>query len=85
MKTTRMASADIPSPIPRLLNVEELLSRESHFLFGPRQTGKTFLARRILKNARFYDLLDSSVYLALTKTPAESPRKSRRKMHRRYR
>ena len=56
MKTTRMASADIPSPIPRLLNVEELLSRKSHFLFGPRQTGKTFLARRMLKNVRFYDL-----------------------------
>jgi len=59
MKPTRMDSADNPSPIPRLLNLEELLSGKSHFLFGPRQTGKTFLARRMLKNARFYDLLDS--------------------------
>jgi len=69
MKPTRMDSADNPSPIPRLLNLEELLSGKSHFLFGPRQTGKTFLARRMLKNARFYDLLDSSVYLALSQNP----------------
>jgi predicted AAA+ superfamily ATPase len=55
--------------IPRLLDLEELLSRKSHFLFGPRQTGKTFLIRRTLKNAKVYDLLDSSVFLTLSQNP----------------
>jgi predicted AAA+ superfamily ATPase len=52
-----------------LLTLEELLRQKSHFLLGPRQTGKTFLARRMLKRARFYDLLDSSTYLALSQNP----------------
>jgi predicted AAA+ superfamily ATPase len=39
--------------------------RSSLFLFGPRQTGKTFLIRRTLKNAKVYDLLDASVFLTL--------------------
>jgi predicted AAA+ superfamily ATPase len=69
MSATPMISANAPRAISRLLNIEDLLSRKSHFLFGPRQTGKTFLARRILKNARFYDLLDSSVYLLLSQNP----------------
>jgi predicted AAA+ superfamily ATPase len=69
MKTAPIKSTGTLPAIPRLLNLEELLSRKSHFLFGPRQTGKTFLARRMLKNARFYDLLDSSVYLALSQNP----------------
>jgi uncharacterized protein len=69
MKTTFLKSSDTPTAIPRLLNLEKLLSQKSHFLFGPRQTGKTFLARRMLKNAKIYDLLDSSVYLALSQNP----------------
>jgi predicted AAA+ superfamily ATPase len=69
MNATPMISANAPRAISRLLNIEDLLSRKSHFLFGPRQTGKTFLARRVLKNARFYDLLDSSVYLLLSQNP----------------
>jgi predicted AAA+ superfamily ATPase len=55
--------------IIRLLDLPELLERKSHFLLGPRQTGKTFLVRRTLKDARVYDLLDHSVYLALTHDP----------------
>jgi predicted AAA+ superfamily ATPase len=46
-----------------------LLQRKSHFLLGPRQTGKTFLIRQSMKGARLYDLLDSSVYLALSQDP----------------
>jgi predicted AAA+ superfamily ATPase len=34
-------------------------------LLGPRQTGKTSLIRTTLKDAKVYDLLDTSVYLAL--------------------
>jgi len=69
MDTTHIKANETFPAVPRLLNLEELLRQKSHFLFGPRQTGKTFLARRMLKNARFYDLLDSSTYLALSQNP----------------
>jgi len=69
MDTTHKKANEKFPAVPRLLNLEELLRQKSHFLFGPRQTGKTFLARRMLKNARFYDLLDSSTYLALSQNP----------------
>lgn len=69
MNTTHIKANETFPAVPRLLNLEELLRQKSHFLFGPRQTGKTFLARRMLKNARFYDLLDSSTYLALSQNP----------------
>lgn len=69
MDTTHTKANETFPAVPRLLNLEELLRQKSHFLFGPRQTGKTFLARRMLKNARFYDLLDSSTYLALSQNP----------------
>lgn len=61
-----------PSPIPhihRALDLAALLRRKSHFLFGPRQTGKTTLIRDALPSVRSYDLLDSSVYLALARDP----------------
>jgi len=56
--------------IPRTLDLAALLKNKSHFLFGPRQTGKTFLVHQSLPHARVYDLLDSSVYLALSRQPA---------------
>lgn len=55
--------------ISRTLNLSALLEKKSHFLFGPRQTGKTFLIRHSLKGARIYDLLDTSIYLALSHNP----------------
>jgi predicted AAA+ superfamily ATPase len=39
-------------------------------LFGPRQTGKTFLIRLVLPDVKTYDLLDSTVYLALSQRPS---------------
>ena len=59
-----------PQFIARAPDLAGWLARKSHFLFGPRQTGKTFLVRRALPGARVYDLLDSSVYLALSQRPA---------------
>ena len=55
--------------VERLVDLNVLLDKKSHFLFGPRQTGKTFLIRHTLKNIRVYDLLDSSIYLTLSRNP----------------
>jgi len=55
--------------IERLVDLNALLAKKSHFLLGPRQTGKTFLIRRTLDNARIYDLLDSETYLSLSRNP----------------
>jgi uncharacterized protein len=67
--TTQMA-ASTPPTVRRVLDLETLLAKKSHFLFGPRQTGKTFLVRESLPKAtRVYDLLDSSVYLDLSQHP----------------
>jgi predicted AAA+ superfamily ATPase len=55
--------------LPRALDLNALLARKSHFLLGPRLTGKTTLLRRTLPGARVYDLLDSAVYLALSRNP----------------
>ena len=55
--------------VERVLNLPALLQKKSYFLLGPRQTGKTFLIKHALSNAHVYDLLDHSVYLALSQDP----------------
>jgi predicted AAA+ superfamily ATPase len=55
--------------VERWLKLPALLQKKSYFLLGPRQTGKTFLIQQTLSNARVYDLLDHSVYLALSQNP----------------
>jgi predicted AAA+ superfamily ATPase len=63
-------SDDTDTPwVERVLDLPALLAQKSYFLFGPRQTGKTFLIRHSLINARVYDLLDTSIYLALSRDP----------------
>ena len=64
-------SIPLPSPpvIGRSLDLNALLANKSHFLFGPRQTGKSFLIRQTLPKARVYDLLDTSTFLALSQRP----------------
>lgn len=67
-----MSNEEKPSNAPyieRIANLSALLEKKSHFLFGPRQTGKTFLIRHTLKGVRVYDLLDTSIYLALSQNP----------------
>ena len=70
--TTMATSKKTPNRsvyIERVLDLPSLLLKKSHFLFGPRQTGKTSLIRHSLKGVRSYDLLDTSVYLALSQNP----------------
>jgi predicted AAA+ superfamily ATPase len=55
--------------VARLLDLPALLQKKSYFLLGPRQTGKTYLIRHSLKDVPVYDLLDTSVYLALNQNP----------------
>ncbi|MBF0484000.1 MAG: ATP-binding protein [Candidatus Omnitrophica bacterium] len=55
--------------IERQLNLDNILSKKSLFLLGPRQTGKSSLIKHTLKNAIVYDLLDSSVFLELSQNP----------------
>src|SRR5436309_680801 len=69
MTTMASSNAQAPAWIPRFLDLPALLGQRSHFLLGPRQTGKTSLIRATLKDARVYDLLDTSVYLALSQHP----------------
>ena len=47
-----------------------MLARKSTLLLRPRQTGKTSLLRHALRGARTYNLLDSDVYLKLSRRPA---------------
>lgn len=55
--------------VDRQLDISALLAKRSFFLLGPRQTGKTSLIHRILPDTLFYDLLDSTDYLAFSRNP----------------
>ena len=59
------ASTTLPhdADITRSPDLRAWLAKKSHFLLGPRPTGKTFLVRLQLPDARVYDLLDSEVFL----------------------
>ena len=58
--------------LQRHLNLPELLTKKSFFLFGPRATGKSTLIRQQLSDsARVIDLLDSRFYLRLLSSPGD--------------
>lgn len=58
--------------IKRFLNLNDILKLESHFLLGPRATGKSFLIREQLKDkALIVDLLNSSYYSELVEDPSK--------------
>lgn len=69
MMATDRDSGAIPPAIERIPDLKRWLRSKSHFLFGPRQTGKSFLIRHTLPDCRVYDLLDTSVFLALSQNP----------------
>ena len=53
--------------ISRLLQVPD----RSFFLFGPRGVGKSTWLKKNFVNARYFDLLDSSLYLELSHSPGK--------------
>jgi predicted AAA+ superfamily ATPase len=56
--------------LQRILNLTNLLSRKSFFLFGPRATGKsTLINQQLSASATVIDLLDSRLYLRLLNSP----------------
>ncbi|MDR1270040.1 MAG: AAA family ATPase [Planctomycetaceae bacterium] len=55
--------------IVRKLNLQKTLERKSVFLFGPRQTGKSWIVRQTLGQELSYNLLDSNVMLKLSRSP----------------
>ena len=56
--------------IARSIHLKDALLQKSCFLFGPRQTGKSWLIRETLKGYRTYNLLDSETYLKLNRSPS---------------
>ena len=67
--TTVTSIAERTPYIPRLVSLKSILKQKSHFLLGPRQTGKTSLVLKDLGGIRLYDLLDTSIYLSLSQNP----------------
>ncbi len=63
-----------PPVVDRMLDLPTLTRKKSHFLLGPRQTGKTFLIRSSLKGVALYDLLDSATFLNLSRDPGRLAR-----------
>jgi len=53
----------------RAIDLDHLVQKKSHFLLGPRQTGKTFLIRKTLSHYKFYNLLAADVFLKLSQSP----------------
>lgn len=56
--------------IPRILNLKAALSKKSHFLLGPRQTGKTSAIEAQLGSVKVYDLLLKEVFRRLSFNPS---------------
>ena len=55
--------------IKRKLDLTKDLTKKSIFLFGPRQTGKSWLIRHTLNQYKTYNLLESETFLKLSHSP----------------
>ncbi|MDH4467307.1 MAG: AAA family ATPase [Bacteriovoracaceae bacterium] len=55
--------------VPRTLNLNELLQKKSHFLLGPRQTGKSTMIKDQLSKYKKYNLLDLNDFRKLSFRP----------------
>jgi predicted AAA+ superfamily ATPase len=54
----------------RILNIPDLLRKRSHFLFGPRATGKSTLVGTSMPEAKTYDLLKGETFQRLLQQPS---------------
>jgi hypothetical protein len=57
----------------RTVQLSELLTHRSLFLFGPRQTGKSTLLRHTFPAARYVDLLEANTFRELSFVPPPAP------------
>lgn len=56
----------------RILDLKHLVNKKTHFLFGPRGTGKSSLIKHDLgKQALIIDLLHSEIYMRLMDNPSQ--------------
>lgn len=53
----------------RILDLNLALNKKSHFLLGPRSTGKSWLIKNQLKNVQIFDLLNTDTYSRFLKRP----------------
>lgn len=61
--------SDSHPTLDRALDLPALTAKKSHLLLGPRQTGKTFWIRRSLPEARYFDLLDTRLFVEWSHDP----------------
>ena len=54
----------------RVIDLNAVIKRKSVFLFGPRQTGKSFLLKKSYPDAIYYDLLKSDLFFRLSANPS---------------
>ena len=54
----------------RIIDIQKTIQRKSLFLFGPRQTGKSFYLKKHFKNALYYDLLKTDLFFRLVSKPS---------------
>src|SRR5690348_15043929 len=57
----------------RILDLKKALSKKSHFLLGPRATGKSWLIRHQLPEAQIFDLLNLATFDRFLRSPQSFP------------
>lgn len=55
----------------RIIDLNTIIERKSVFLFGPRQTGKSFYLKNTFKNVFYYDLLKTDLFFRLSANPSQ--------------
>ncbi|MBF0275431.1 MAG: ATP-binding protein [Nitrospinae bacterium] len=53
----------------RIIELKPIVERKSVFLFGPRQTGKSYYLRKTFPDAQYYDLLKTDLFFRLSSSP----------------
>jgi len=54
----------------RIIDLNTIIERKSVFLFGPRQTGKSFYLKNSFQNVFYYDLLKTDLFFRLSSNPS---------------